>query len=518
MSAVRPWAAWLAWLAPALAACGPTSTPTGAPPAERTASGDEALDLDITFVPDISGNDGWFERDADDAGPSMTGPRPLRLRSSDLGHTPDARRLMALLLERAPLAHTSLVLDAASACAPELRAAAAQQRPARMLIALDDALTPEVVRCLAALPTPRLYLTGCLYRAYRHEACDGDADLAALTTSPDATLAARIAGLALSIRKPATLAALSHLPRLAYLALATGEGTTAEALFEALPFDGLPALASLHLPLILEGEGDVMAPGALRLIAQLRVLRWNGGLALPLPTPCRLERVFNMRLSDDDAAARALPRLRVLETLDAGFTSAEPVTHWPALTTLTTRHWPATDLAPLATLTQLRHLGLGASAATDFGVLARLPQLRTLDLSQTALTSLDVLADLRALETLDVGFTAVRDLAPLAKLTALADLDLHATKVDDVTVLASLRALRKLSLSQTAVRDLTPLTGLPRLAWLILYDSQVTDLGVLASLPALERANIGGLRVPPAQVEALRQRLPSGVDGSPRSP
>ena len=98
-----------------------------------------------------------------------------------------------------------------------------------------------------------------------------------------------------------------------------------------------------------------------------------------------------------------------------------------SLTTLTLCGTPAADLAPLATLTNLRWLFLSGTPAADLAPLATLTNLRTLDLNGTPAADLAPLATLTNLQTLFLSGTPAADLAPLATLTGLRVLYLTGT-------------------------------------------------------------------------------------------
>lgn len=61
------------------------------------------------------------------------------------------------------VADTSLILDEATLCSPPLLAAVRKARPRPLLLSIQGGITARTVSCLRALPTPRLYLAGCLY-------------------------------------------------------------------------------------------------------------------------------------------------------------------------------------------------------------------------------------------------------------------------------------------------------------------------------------------------------------------
>ncbi|HEY0479551.1 MAG TPA: hypothetical protein VGD37_18655, partial [Kofleriaceae bacterium] len=447
----RSWCSVLAVLAGLYASShGCTGSPaprvsTSAPPAGAPAAdgvGDEPVDLSITFDPRVTGENGWVKLPRQipldllgDVGASILDVTAERLPLPQ--DDPMRGRWLEVMLGRAALADTSLIIDEATLCSPAVLVAVQKARPRRLLLSIPGGISARAVSCLRALPAPRLYLAGCLYRSHRQNACDGDAELDALAA--DELVRQRVRGLAASLG-PRAIASLGKLPVLEYLALSPGRAA-ALALFDLLPFDELSRVRYLAA----EGEnasGRVIDGRAARFVGQLHTLRWNGELSRPIPAPCRLERVSASALGADDVAAlAACTRLKELSTDTARFDSAEPLAGFAELERLHLRHWKADDLARLTRLGKLRGLSLPASAARDFSFVASMRDLTAVDLSQTSLGGLDAFSKLASLEDLDVGFTAVADLSPLRSLTRLARLDLHETKVVDITVVAQLTSL-----------------------------------------------------------------------------
>lgn len=492
---------------------GASAAPSASPPAVEGA----ALDLTITFHPDVSGNLGWF-RPEQEISLDLLGGAGRRW-VDGVPWTPSTDPLLARLehesflarLSAGGLSDTSVIVDERLLCSPEVRAIVARDQPSRLLLAVAGGITPKAVACLRELPAPRLYLTGCLYRSHRPgDACDGDAELAALAA--DEALRPRVRGLALSLGSQSSMEALGRFAELELLALAPARSPEPGVGVEALPFAALPKLRYLDLTTWTDGE-RVFTPAALRAIAGLHTLRWAAHLAGPIPAPCNLARYRSESLGDADVEGlAACSALRELSSDEARFDSAEPLRRFPALERLHLRHWKASDLAPLASLRGLRDLSLTACKAADYGVLGDLPALRRVDLSQSELSDLAIFASLPLLEELDVGFTKVPDLAPLRGLTRLTLLELNDTQVTELAPIAPLRALRKLTFSNTGVRRLQPLAGNPSLEWVILYGTQVTDASPLFTLPKLRRAHIGGLSLPGEQVERLRKALGSELN------
>lgn len=490
----------------------PAAAPDHAGPTDGGAAsvGDASVDLGITFDPRVTGSLGWARL-----------PKPVTL---DMLGNPGAAILdgtaryalgkegeplraawLEAMLRKAPLEDTSILADDAFLCSRELRSAVERLRPARLLVSIESGIGQRTVDCLGALSVRRLYLAGCLYRSHQNDPCDGDGELAALGADP--AMQVRVRGLALSIGKLESLATLAAFPTLEYLALSPGAGAPERALVDELPFDALPGLRYLEA----SGENEhasALGGDALRFIARLHTLRWNGELAGLLSSPCRLERAsFDMIHERDVEALAVCTGLRELSTDGTRFDSAKPVARLESLERLHLRHWKGDDAALLAKLRRLTSLSIPASHAADFGFVGTMTGLRSVDLSQTSLATLGPFATLANLESLDVDFTAVSDLAPLAGLKRLAELHLHETKVADVAVVARLGALRELSISKTNVTSVAPLARHPSLERVTLYESRVTDAAPLLAIPSLKRAHVARLSLPKDQLDQLRARL-----------
>jgi hypothetical protein len=484
-------------------------------PAASGAAGD--TDLSITFHPGFVSHLGWVALEAPVPLEHLGSPGAktqrfdagwARIDGDEIG-----LQVLEIELSRVDWASTSVLLDQGHLCSPLLRDAVARAHPPRLLLRIGDGLGAAAAACLARLPAPRLYLTGCIHHRHRpEERCDGDAEIQALAAEEG--LRGRIGGLALSLASPEALERLGRFPVLSHLAIATGREPARGGGFSDLPFDALPALRYLDLTSWDHGQRVSGRPEELRFLAQLHTLRWHGVIADPV-VPCQLRRLSAGHLSDAQLAAFAgCAQLVELSSDDAELGSAAALPGFARLERLHLRHLHTGELSALAGLQALRQLSLPAARTSAFAFVARLPELRTLDLSQSELADLSPLAQLTHLERLDLGFTQVSDLRPLGGLGALVALDLHNTPVVDLAPLAGLRRLQTLDVSGTAISDIGPLTAHPALQWVILHDSKVRDAGALLTMPALKRAHVGGLSLPPAQLGALTQRLGYALDSS----
>jgi HEAT repeat protein len=158
------------------------------------------------------------------------------------------------------------------------------------------------------------------------------------------------------------------------------------------------------------------------------------------------------------------------------------------------------DLAPLAGLADITHVGLNGSKITDRGLalLSGLSKLQVLYIGDTQITDRGVaqikgLTELRELWLRGTGVTDA-GLANLEKLSRLESLLLGRTTIGDAGIahLKNLQSLRGLGLEKTRVTDvgLAHLKGLKKLKYLDLYDTHVTDAGVAALQKALPELKI----------------------------
>ena len=182
--------------------------------------------------------------------------------------------------------------------------------------------------------------------------------------------------------------------------------------------------------------------------------------------------------------------------------------HAVNLTELNLGNNEISDITPLAALTNLKRLDLGAIARPtypttsalldgnpnrDVSPLASLTNLEYLNLSKNEVRDVSPLASLTKLTELDLyGNYQIRDVSPLASLTNLTELHLQENKISDVSPLASLTNLTRLALNDNQISDVSPLASLTNLTTLGLYDNQISNIGSLASLTNLTKLELGG--------------------------
>jgi Leucine-rich repeat (LRR) protein len=482
----------------------PSALPSTTPP---TSQAPAKFDLSITFHPDVSGKLGWVKL-PEPVPLWMLGDKGAKRIELDAKAAADYPEIQDLLLARTTFEDTGIELDEASLCGEALRVAVTKAKPKRMLLSFVGSLTKTGVGCLRSLASPRLYLTGCLYRAHRpKEGCDGDAELAELAA--DDSVRARVFGVALSIARPESLASLARFPVLEALALEPGARAEDVRLFESLPFDELP-----HVRWIYAGgnnaTADLWSEPASRFVSHLESLDGNIELSTPIPAPCSLSRVGLGHIEAKTIdSLRACP-IRELSSDSVRLESVSALVGFGSLEVLHLMHLDAKDLSPLALLRSLRVLDIPGTNAKEFNFLAKMTGLERLDLSFAEISSLDPIGGLVNLRALDLSFAPnVTDLSPIEGLHALQELDVVETKVDSIAVVRGMRALEDLSFAKTAVSDLEPLTDLPELAVVMLYATKVRDASALLTLPKLKRANVSLLMIPEAQTNALKKKLGS---------
>ena len=119
------------------------------------------------------------------------------------------------------------------------------------------------------------------------------------------------------------------------------------------------------------------------------------------------------------------------------------------------------NIASLASLTQLTSLNLRGNEITDVSSLSSLSDLTSLSLSENRVANIDGLGALTKLKSLDLyGNQKVADISPLAGLTNLTDLILSRNRIVDVSPLAGLTKLQTLTLDQNRIADFEPISSL----------------------------------------------------------
>ena len=155
--------------------------------------------------------------------------------------------------------------------------------------------------------------------------------------------------------------------------------------------------------------------------------------------------------------------LKVLDCSRQDIESLEGFDQLTALVTLKLMDNRITDLTPLLTLPNLKHLDIGGNKLEDIHLLASLPRLFTLDLSYNKIKDLSPLADLPALVRLELKNNRISRLPALLALVALEDLDLADNQLTSCEALNGLSHLLHLDLLNNPLEDLSPLHNLKTL-------------------------------------------------------
>ena len=168
-----------------------------------------------------------------------------------------------------------------------------------------------------------------------------------------------------------------------------------------------------------------------------------------------------------------------------------------SLSSLRLGHWgkvgnQVSDLAPIAGLTELRHLILNDNLISDLSPIAGLTNLESLVLELNDVSDLSPIAGLINLEHIDFNANDVSDLSPIARLVNLRRIRTWGNPFSDLSPLAGLTKLEWLDICGARLQDasLEPLTGLTGLKELYLADNGISDISPIARLTGLERLNI----------------------------
>jgi len=136
---------------------------------------------------------------------------------------------------------------------------------------------------------------------------------------------------------------------------------------------------------------------------------------------------------------------------------------------------PVGELEWLASLWQLRELGIRNAGVQSVDALSVLIDLQELDLQEGAIADIQALGGMKRLRELNLGDNPIKEIGPLHALSELKELSLRNTKVQDLSPLRGLQRLRKLNIFGVPATDLAPLYGLSQLAVLQVGDAVSDD-------------------------------------------
>ena len=141
-----------------------------------------------------------------------------------------------------------------------------------------------------------------------------------------------------------------------------------------------------------------------------------------------------------------------------------------------------TDITPLAGLTQLELLDVGANQISDISAVSEMKGLTSLKIFGNLITDISPLAGLVNLENLHADRNQFPDLSPLAGLSKLNAIDLSDSVITDITPLAGLTNLTFLDLARNGITDISALSGLVNLKSLMLEGNQIGDFNPIKSI------------------------------------
>jgi len=141
----------------------------------------------------------------------------------------------------------------------------------------------------------------------------------------------------------------------------------------------------------------------------------------------------------------SLDTVTVLQVNDCGVTDLAPVASLSQLAFASFQNNPITDLAPLSGLAQLKDLRIANTHVSDLRPLSTLPALATLDAENALISNLAPLHGMPSLESLNLPFNPIAELPPsLAGMVKLHELNLNDTDIVDVSPLGDLSHLEYL--------------------------------------------------------------------------
>ena len=182
----------------------------------------------------------------------------------------------------------------------------------------------------------------------------------------------------------------------------------------------------------------------------------------------------------------------------------------------------ASDLSPLAGLTNLKRLDLRGNNISNISPLAGLTNLIWLDLWSNRISDLSPVAGLTNLTELRLGGNSVSNLSSLSGLTNLATLLLQSNKISDLSPLVGLTNLTRLGVASNNISDLSPLAGLTNLETLGFHGNRISDLSPLAGLTNLKKVVLRHNSISDLSPLASNTGLGSGdtvnVKGNPLNP
>lgn len=185
-----------------------------------------------------------------------------------------------------------------------------------------------------------------------------------------------------------------------------------------------------------------------------------------------------------------IEKLTQLGIIQLAEVDLSPISTLRNLTSLNLQNITLSNLDLLSGLTDLTEVGLQGVEVNDLRILSTLPKL-----TKVKVSDLQPIAHLTRLKEIDIGATKISDLDQLASFMNLESLFIHSTEVTNLSPLANLAKLTFLYADTTKIADLGPLKNLTKLNYLYIRKTSVTDLSPLANLKNLKVLDITGTPV-----------------------
>ena len=167
-----------------------------------------------------------------------------------------------------------------------------------------------------------------------------------------------------------------------------------------------------------------------------------------------------------------------------------------------------TNLAPIATLKNLKELNLDRQMIDDIKPLSALSQLEKLNLSRNLIYETAPLGLLKELRELNLSYNPIYFLAPLSSLTKLEKLNIERASVSNIKALNPLISLKRLKLGSNRINDVRPLSSLYNLEKLDLSGNVIRDISSLASLDKIIELKVENNYISPeAQICPVEQAI-----------
>jgi Leucine-rich repeat (LRR) protein len=197
---------------------------------------------------------------------------------------------------------------------------------------------------------------------------------------------------------------------------------------------------------------------------------------------------------DDIGVLASLKKLRIIRLDNLRARSLEPLRGLAALEGVYLYSAAVSDLAPLVGK-NLRSLHISRSDVRNLAALAQIPGLVHLGMRGVDAEDISVLRSLTLLDDLDIADNRIKDLAPLSSLTRLSRLVASKNAITKLDPISRLPRLGLIDISGNPLADLSPLASMP-ITWLEMEGCKnVRSLAPLAGYKLLNKLAIGGTSI-----------------------